>query len=237
MQFTVRNVAKLLGIPEQAVYRMIECGEIPVIKVRDQFRFNRTELLEWAMARRIHVSPELLESEEPDSVPATPGLSDALRQGGIFYDLDGRDKATSLRAMVNILRLPEDVDRELLYRMYLARETMASTGIGDGIAIPHVRNPVVLHVPAPQVALCLLKTPIDFGAVDGKPIFALFSLVTPTIRSHLFLLSRLAFVLRNRALVELIRSQAPEDKIMSAFEQYDDTSATNPNGVRQECRQ
>lgn len=230
MQLTVRNVAKFLDVPEQTIYRMIQCGEIPAIKVHDQYHFNRTELLEWAMTRHIRVSQELLENEEADRDPAAPRLSEALRQGGIFYVLESGDKPTALRSLVNVLLLPDDVDRELLFRMYLARETMASTGIGDGIAIPHVRNPVVLQVPAPRITLCFLKTPVDFGAVDGKPVFALFSLVTPTIRSHLFLLSRLAFVLRERALLDLLKSQAPADTIMTAFERGETASASGQDG-------
>ena len=46
-----------------------------------------------------------------------------------------------------MLALPEEVDREFLFQALLARETLASTGVGDGIAIPHLRNPIVLHLP------------------------------------------------------------------------------------------
>lgn len=232
MQLTVRNVAKFLDVSEQTLYRMIEHGEIPATKVHDQFHFNRTELLEWAMAHRIHVSPNLLEEEETDGTSADPLLSAALRKGGIFYGLASGDKAMALRAMVSVMRLPEDVDKELLFRMYLARETLSSTGVGDGIAIPHVRNPVVLQVPVPVVTLCFLRTPVDFGAVDEKPVFALFSLVTPTIRSHLSLLSQLAFTLRSIRLLELLRAQASEDSIMAEIEHGESTrtSSSGANG-------
>lgn len=218
MQLTVRNVSKFLDVTEDAVYRMIDSGEIPAIKVNDQFRFNKTELLEWAMTRRLRVSPEMLETDDDDGSSTTPGLTDALRRGGVFHGLDGSDKASALRSLVNVMQLPGDVDRELLFRMYLARETMASTGIGDGIAIPHVRNPVVLRLTAPQITLGFMKTPVDFGALDGKPVFAMFSLVTPTIRSHLLLLSQLAFVLRSNALIDLLKAQAQEKQIIAEFE-------------------
>ena len=45
-----------------------------------------------------------------------------------------------------------------------------STAVGDGIAIPHVRNPVVLHVGRPAIALCFLERAIEYGALDGKPV-------------------------------------------------------------------
>ena len=118
--------------------------------------------------------------------------------------------------------------------MYLARETLASTGVGDGIAIPHVRNPVVLQVPVPMVTLCFLRTPVDFSAVDEKPVFALFSLVTPTIRAHLSLLSQLAFSLRSPGLLALLRSQASEDTIMAEFERAE-ASSTAARGETRAC--
>ena len=217
MKLTVRSVAQLLGITEKALYRMVEDGEIPAHLVHDQYRFHRTELLEWAMARGITLSPELLQQEVSRASEELPGLAQALCDGGVFYAVKGSDKGEALRSMVNAISLPEEVDRDLLLRMLLARESMASTGIGDGIAIPHVRNPVVVKLPCPRVALCFLENPVDFQAVDGKPVFALFSLVSPNVRIHLHLLSRLAFALQDSGVKETIQSRAPADRIIAQF--------------------
>jgi PTS system nitrogen regulatory IIA component len=68
------------------------------------------------------------------------------------------------------LSLPEDFDRQLLLRLFLAREALGSTAVGDGIAIPHVRRPIVLNVPRSMVTLCFLKRPVAYQAPDGKPV-------------------------------------------------------------------
>ena len=109
-----------------------------------------------------------------------------------------------LRAVVHIMRLPEEVDRRHLYEVLLAREALGSTGIGDGIAIPHVRNPIVLHISRPMIAICFLDHQVDFGALDGQPVGILFTLISPTVRSHLHLLSKLAFALRNPRFKDVI---------------------------------
>ena len=101
------------------------------------------------------------------------GLAEALETGGTFHDVDGSDKESVLRAVVERMRLPTDVDRNFLFSVLLAREALGSTAVGDGIAIPHVRNPIVLNVSKPTITLCFLKTPIDFGALDHKPVHAL----------------------------------------------------------------
>lgn len=214
MQLTVRDVARLLSVSEKTIYRWLNEGIIPAYRVNEQYRFNRAELLEWATARRINVSAEIFKEPEGNGRPP-PTLAQALQAGGIFYRVDGKDKSSVLRAVVDILRLPEEVDREFLYEVLLARESLGSTGIGDGIAIPHVRNPVVLHVSQPSVTLCFLENPIEFAALDGQPVHTLFTLVSPTVRSHLRMLSSLSFVLREPSFRQILREQATRDAILA----------------------
>ena len=99
--------------------------------------------------------------------------------------------------MVRLLPLPAEMDREAFFQLLLAREMAGSTAIGDGIAIPHVRNPIVLSTEQPAATLCFLAHPVDFGSLDGQPVSVLFTLVSPTVRAHLHLLSLLSFTLRD----------------------------------------
>lgn len=196
MQLAVRDAASVLNVSEKTVYRWIKEGKLPAYRVAEQYRFNRAELLEWATARRLNVSPEIF--QEPEGVhDPLPTLLQALQAGGIHYRIGGTDKESVLRSVVEVMRLPDSVDREFLLQVLMARESLGSTGIGDGIAIPHVRNPIVLHIPSPTITLCFLEHAIDFGALDGKPVNVLFTMVSPTIRAHLHLLSKLAFTLRD----------------------------------------
>jgi PTS system nitrogen regulatory IIA component len=213
VNLTVRDVAGLLKVSEKTVYRWIDQGVLPAYRVNEQYRFNRAELLEWATSRKMNVSTELFEEPESSTVPL-PGLADALQAGGIFYRVSGTDKASVLRAVVEHMRLPEEVDREFLLRVLIARENLQSTGVGDGIAIPHVRNPIVLHVSRPLITLCFLEKPVDYEALDGKPVGALFSLVSPTVRAHLRMLSRLAFALHDAGFKSAVTGQASRDEIL-----------------------
>ncbi|MDT8389788.1 MAG: PTS sugar transporter subunit IIA [Lentisphaeria bacterium] len=212
MQLTVKDTARLLSVSEKTVYRWIKQGILPVYRINEQFRFNRAELLEWATSRRIQISPDIfLENEVSKS--SLPTLTDALKAGGVAYRLNGQDRSSVLRAIVDVMKLPEEVDREFLYQVLLARESLGSTAIGDGIAIPHVRNPVVLHVTKPAITLCFLENPIDFGALDGQPVGTLFALISPTVRAHLHMLSRLGFVLQNSCFRTALKDQASRDEI------------------------
>jgi PTS system nitrogen regulatory IIA component len=129
------------------------------------------------------------------------------------------------------MKLPETVDREFLYEVLLAREQLGSTGIGDGIAIPHVRNPVVLHVSRPTVTLSFLEHAIDFRAVDGKPVNTLFTLVSPTITSHLNLLSRIGFVLRDSEVKDALRRQAQQETLLEVIATAESAVGNSPDGA------
>lgn len=144
----------------------------------------------------------------------TPSLTESLAAGGIHYQLPDTSKGQALRALVQVLPVPDDVVRELLLQLLLAREVSASTAIGDGIAIPHVRNPIVLHVPRPSITLAFLAHPVDFEALDGRPVHVLFTIISPTARSHLQLLSRLSFALHDGSFRETVIRQAPREEIL-----------------------
>jgi PTS system nitrogen regulatory IIA component len=214
MQLTVKDVTKILNVSEKTIYRWVKSGQIPTYRVGDQFRFNRLEILEWATARRIDVAQDIVLTDEARELNL-PSLVEALKNGGVFYRLGGRDRSGALQEVVENLRLPEGTDRDTLLRIFLAREELATTATGDGIAIPHVRTPVILHIETPQLALCFLENPVDFGALDGNPVYALFTLICPTIKSHLHLLSRLAFALRDPGFKEAVKNRSLREEILS----------------------
>lgn len=236
MQLTVRDVAKLLAVNEKTVYRWVQQSALPGYRVNNQYRFNRAELLEWATANKMKVSVDLF--QEPESAASKPdGLLLALKAGGVFYRISGTDKESALRAVVENMRLPQEVDREFLLNVLLAREALASTGIGDGIAIPHVRNPIVLHVPNPTITLCFLEKPVDFGAIDNQPVYCLFTIVSPTARAHLQLLSRLSFALRDSAFKQAIKTQALREEIFEHVSRIESEIEKPKVGIQQEAQE
>ena len=216
MQLTVRDAALLLNLSEKTIYRWIKKQAIPAMRIGDQYRFNRTELLEWATARRLPLSPSMFQEEKIPGQPLRINL--ALKEGGIYYRVGGRDRAGVLQSVVDLLRLPEDLNRDWLFQVLLARELLGSTAIGNGIAIPHVRTPIVLQIPRPQITLCFLEEPVDFGSLDGQPVHTLFVLISPTIRAHLHLLSRLAHILHHADLRQALATQGSREEILAQVE-------------------
>ncbi len=209
MKLTVSEAASLLGSPEQRVYDWIEEKELPAQKVRGQYRINRTDLLEWATQHNIGVAPRAFRQER-----GTPSLADALRAGGVHHRIEGSDITTILGHIVALLPLADDADREMLLPILLARHSLGVTPVGGGIAIPHVRNPIILAPTDAVLALSFLTTPIDLHAPDDQPVDTLFLLICPTTHVHLAMLAKLAYGLKDPHFRAAVRQRASEEEIV-----------------------
>jgi len=213
MQLTIRQATRYLGVDEETVRRWIKDRGLPAHRLSERLYLNAIELWEWATENGVQVSRDLLDRER-ERPEATPALSAMLAAGGVHHDVPGVDRSAVLREVVSRLPLPPEVDRAFVTAVLEAREAMGSTGIGDGIAIPHVRNPILLQVGEPSVTLCLLRTPVPFDAIDGQPVHALFTVVSATVPAHLRILAQLGFALHDEPLRELLRARVPGSVIL-----------------------
>ncbi len=211
MHLTVADVAALLRTSPKQVYRWIDEGELDCNWFHDQPRFNRTELLEWATARRIPVAVEQF-LDEGDSAGA-PSLAASLASGGVHRAMVGSNRDQILRAVVEATQLPT-IDKDILVDVLLAREATGSTGIGDGIAIPHVRHPIVMGGSAATVSLCFLSEPVDFFAIDGSPVHTVFLIISTTVRGHLQMLAKLSAALSDPAFRSAVLHRESTEEIL-----------------------
>ena len=90
----------------------------------------------------------------------------------------------------------DSIDADSLYHQFLAREKLGSTGIGHGVAIPHCRVSGCQQI---RAALLKLESPVDFDAIDDKPVDLVFALVVPEEQNdkHLKTLSSIAELLQH----------------------------------------
>jgi PTS system nitrogen regulatory IIA component len=222
MELSLRDVARLLEVSEDVVTRWVRQRELRAVQLGGEYRVNKVELQEWAAARGLRISPELY--APAGQVNRLPSLHAALARGQIHYDLQGTQRDEILKAVVRLPTVPDSIDRSLLFQLLLSREQLASTGIGAGIAIPHPREPLVVQIGDPIVVLAFLKQPVDFEAIDRLPVRVLFVLLSPSVRVHLQMLSRLMCALHDELVRELLRERLPAEAILERIAQLEETS-------------
>lgn len=108
--------------------------------------------------------------------------------------------------------------RKTLLRALHERELLHSTGIGDGIALPHARNALVGLVDEPIVVFARHATGIPYGAIDGAPARLFFLLIAPTVTQHLGILARLSRILRDPKVRQSLLSADRPEKVISVVQ-------------------
>ncbi len=206
MKLSLLQVARALDSPVETIERWIRQGRIPIRRNGTEYIFQAETLEKWADQRKI---PFVLPTECPPASPSQndESLLESMRLGNVFH-LDGGSDIQSVltMAVACVPRLSKNDQNELYHRL-MERESLASTGIGKGIAIPHPRTPINQSLEHSQITTCFLKHPINYNAIDDKPVFVLFILLSHSIKHHLKLISRLSFCLRNNAFVSFLKQK------------------------------
>jgi PTS system nitrogen regulatory IIA component len=232
MNLSLKSAANLLQVSEDQVARWIQSEGLPARLVQDQYQFDRIELLEWAWRNKQPIHPSVVSDSGDAWVPM---LASALELGGIHYHLPGDDKESVYRSLIDALPLPATVDRDHLWQVLMARESLCPTGMGDGLAIPHPRNPVVLYVNQPVFAIGFPEKPIaDFGAIDNKPVKTLLLIISPTVRLHLRMLASLTASLHASEVVRCLNERSRPEELIATLDRVDRASTAARNVPAQE---
>jgi PTS system nitrogen regulatory IIA component len=144
-------------------------------------------------------------------------LTDSLKAGGIFYDVPGGDLESVLREIIARFPLPEGFDRESLLRLFMARESLGSTAIGEGIALPHIRFsdfPAEFHAPKNLVALCFLKQLIPYKTPDDKPVRIIIPVVSSSVAHYFRMFRQLSHVLHDESFQKVLAERQPSEQIL-----------------------
>ena len=189
---------------------------MPSHRLGGQHFLERSEVNNLVIREGLRPLPDTAEETEDDE---DISLHEMLVKGGVFYRISGSTKKDVLRNALSMVKGVDESVSDPLFQMFLAREELASTGIGDHIAIPHARGSLVGYISQPILSLSFLETPIDYGALDGKPVYALFLLVSPNVRTHLRILARLSFCLHDPEFKQAVLSQASRETILSTLAQ------------------
>jgi nitrogen PTS system EIIA component len=149
----------------------------------------------------------------------------ALRLAGLLVptaielQLKAAQRDDVLSELVNLIpsltALPEA--RESLRRALLEREQLHSTGIGDGIALPHTRSPLPGLLTEPMIVYGRHPLGIAFGAIDGTPVRQFFLLAATNVSQHLHILARISRLLRQPAIRQGLLSASTPQRVLDIF--------------------
>ena len=142
-------------------------------------------------------------------------LAGLLERGGIQYSLPGKNVQEVLGELIKKIPSPKEVLPQDLLKAVMEREKLMPTGIGGGIALPHPRNPVTSDENEQYVSIAFLKEPVDWKALDGKPVDTLMLLISASAKLHLQTLSVLTYFCQQDEFIGLLNERASKETIIA----------------------
>ena len=149
-------------------------------------------------------------------------LSDILNQNHVIPDLKAKDKKGVLAELVDVIVSSDPtLDKNSLVKVLLERERLGSTGIGDGVAIPHGKFQGLKH---PIISIGRSRKGLDFDAMDGEAVFLFFLLVAPedSASIHLKALAKIAKIIKSRSFRNVLMQVPTREEIYQTIIQNDE---------------
>jgi len=141
-------------------------------------------------------------------------ISDIISPEAMLTKLKPNSKKQLLQELAAAAASLFDLDERMVFDTLLQRERLGSTGVGNGVAIPHGKLPGLDKI---QGIFALLPKPVDYDSVDDQPVDVVFMLLAPegSGADHLKALSRIARLLRNQTTLAQLRSETDNDAIFA----------------------
>lgn len=209
MDLKIKDVAELLSVSETTIRRWLLDGKIPAYRLNRQYRFSKIEIENWMMKQKLHLNSD--QEKKSQSISSTPGnqqfsMYRAINRGGVFSNIQGETKEQMIRNTMDIVAEILQLDAEVLAELLLDREKLMPTALNNGFAVPHARE-CLQRVPFDLMTVVFPKKPIEYGALDQKPVDTLFFLFASNDKIHLHLLAKLAHLTSESDAVALLKSK------------------------------
>jgi len=148
-------------------------------------------------------------------------IFEVLHKEAIISDLKAIDKQGVLEELVLPIANIAGVNQDYLVRVLMERERLGSTGIGEGVGIPHGK---LKDLTSLVLGFGLSRQGVDFESMDGQPTHIFFLLVTPENSTglHLKLLARISRILKNEFFRQKLMDAANSDEIYSIIQEEEE---------------
>jgi len=148
-------------------------------------------------------------------------ISELIHRGGILKNVEGSTTSEIYKNIVQMIDLPDCMDREQVYNALCAREEILSTAVGNGIALPHARAPIMKDENDQRICVAYLKQPINMNAPDERFVHVMFVLLTQNPQDHLKVLSTLAGLFRDVSFRKALENNASEAELINLIREIE----------------
>ncbi len=216
MDLKVEDLAELLNISEKTVHRWLSENKIPFYRHHQEYRFSRPEIEDWLLKEKLDYAAPL----QPGKGSLQFSLYRALFRGDVLDHIEGETKEVLIQNAMNHMGKKFDLDPAVLTELLLDRENRMATALNEGIGIPHTRD-FLLDTHFDVVLVLYPKKPIEYGALDGKPVHTLFFLFANEDNNHLHLLAKIAHLSSQEANRNFLQGRPSKELLLEKIKQWE----------------
>ena len=216
---TIKDVANLLNLPLVTIERWEHQGKIPFKILKQKKWFKRKEILDWAQSHDFVIKSQ----KNKIDTKAKNLLSQAIEWGGIYYNMAGEDVYSVFENALDTFDFITKIGKDKILDDLLNREEFASTGVGNGIAIPHPRNRMKVGEHDTYVPVVFLENAIEYNSIDTIPVQVLFMIFTTDTKIHLQILSKISYCLKNNSLLSILFDKNKDKNLLQKINQIENT--------------
>lgn len=234
MDLKIKDVAELLNVSETTIRRWLSDGKIPAYRLNHQYRFSRIEIENWMMSCKVAQDNEFAPFEERQIYPPLSeqqeaqtrtgmhqyNLYRAIHRGDVVSHLDVETKEELIHATLKEVAPKLGLDAEVVAELFLDRERLMPTALNNGVAVPHSRD-FIMKGPHDTVVVVFPKKPIEYGALDGKPVHILFFLLSGDDKRHLRLLAKIAHLSSDEEAMAFFQKRPSKEELLAFIKEWE----------------
>lgn len=218
---TTKEVAQYIKVNEKTVLKLAQYGELPGVKVGNQWRFHLVAIDHYLQKQFFESSDEDLDlviQTKDHPIPLSRLTDSAL----IDLDFKADNKKQALSKLAKIAYLARATSSyESLYLELEGREKMLSTAVGEGIALPHARFPHRSLFKEPKIVIAKSNVGIEFDAPDKKKVKLFFMSCAPTEYTHVRILAKISKLLHMPDVIERLKEASKKEDVMQILMAFD----------------
>jgi PTS system nitrogen regulatory IIA component len=237
MDLKLGEVSRLLNVSESKVKKWVQAKKIPSYKLGSEFLFSRAEIEDWVMKNGPKYADESQESfqitetlEEEEEIKRFGiqhfNLYRAINKGGVFLDCNGQTKEEIIYWTTKKLAEKFNWDPDVIAELLIDREKLMPTALNNGIGVPHTRD-FLINNHFDVCACVFLEHPIEYGALDGKPVNTLFFLFACEDKRHLNLLAKLAHLSSQEGSLKFFNERPSQKEFLDYVKNFESTLVHN----------
>lgn len=234
---SLEDFARHVGLDAREVRRLAERDKLPAQKVAGKWRFNRAQVTEWLQQEMLTLDLDETRLRAIEKAMSEAGTRDVnqhlvtamISLQGIELNLPARTKSSVLLELVSLAdRTGLLWDHPGLLTALQQRESLCSTGLPNGLAIPHPRQPMPYVSAEPFICFARVGRGIGYGSPYGGLTDLFFLICCHDDRHHLHVLARLVRMLENKFVEALRTVETPEAALALLIEREEVVAKQHP---------